>query len=308
MEEIRSEAVDAFRSLPHGGMEIGGVLLGVERSGAVRITARMPVACEHALGPGFVLSPNEEAALAQLLGGTDPRLAGLRPVGWYRSRTRGDASLPERDRKLHARYFPEPWQVLLVLRPEASAVAKAVFFARTAESELAAGEEFVLAPVVRNSAPRRVPALEVTAPLKPVSPAEIPVSRERARTAPSRPADGRWLAVSFALLMLLFATAGFIDGHRPAPAGPPALGLLALDVKGQLRITWDRNSQPARESSRAVMEIADGGNITALHLDHASIVQGSVAYVRRSSRVDVQMRVFRGRTEVEERAVFLGTP
>src|SRR3954471_17718091 len=79
MEEIRVQAVNGFNSFGHGGLEIGGVLYGDRRGDLVRVLAAAELPCDHALGPGFVLSPKDEAAFRELM----KPAGGLRAVGWY---------------------------------------------------------------------------------------------------------------------------------------------------------------------------------------------------------------------------------
>jgi hypothetical protein len=63
LDDIRLAVVDAFFSLPRGGAEIGGLLMGTSRKGLITITAYAPLECEHAHGPSFTLSANDEARL-----------------------------------------------------------------------------------------------------------------------------------------------------------------------------------------------------------------------------------------------------
>ncbi|HVX67728.1 MAG TPA: hypothetical protein VHA11_14045 [Bryobacteraceae bacterium] len=313
LEQLRAEAVDAFRAVPHGGMETGGVLFGVRQAGTLRIMAQVPLACEHAHGPGFVLSANDENALREVLRGTDPRVAGLRPLGWYRSRTRGDVPLSARDLDLHAKYFPEPWQIVLVLRPEGSAIARGAFFARAAEGGLAAGEEVVIAPAARRKY-EDAPDLRVL-PAPPRNPGivrdgtpqrDVPGFVARAEESSRHPAPWRWMLATLLSLCLAAVFAGVSYGTRTAPAGSPDIRLRAMDVHGQLMITWDRRARPALQARRAVLEIADGGRRTTVDLDHESVIRGSVAYVRQSGRVDLRMKVYSSGGAVEERVLFLG--
>src|SRR6478672_10341107 len=67
LDDIRLAVMDAFFSLPRGGAEIGGILLGRHENGRVVINDSMPLNCEHAFGPSFVLSPRDFASLEQLL-------------------------------------------------------------------------------------------------------------------------------------------------------------------------------------------------------------------------------------------------
>jgi proteasome lid subunit RPN8/RPN11 len=132
LDDIRLSVVDAFFSLPRGGAEIGGILLGNFRSGRLTITGYAGLDCEHAYGPSFTLSPPDEARLKTLLaqhsGGPD----GMRPVGWYHSHTRSEIFLSEADLKIHNQYFPESWQVALVIKPHTFQPARIGYFFREA--------------------------------------------------------------------------------------------------------------------------------------------------------------------------------
>src|SRR5438874_10894513 len=67
LDKIRGETVDGLHRLPHGGIEVGGVLFGSRTEGGVRILAHRPLEIEYAVGPGFLLSENDEAALKRLI-------------------------------------------------------------------------------------------------------------------------------------------------------------------------------------------------------------------------------------------------
>ena len=146
MEQVRRQVLEAFFAVPRGGAEAGGVLYGSREGGRVRITAFRPLECEHRGGPSFTLSPADHARLAQLVAAP----GGLTvAVGWYHSHTRSEILLSPEDLELHARYFPEPWQVALVLRPGAM-VTRAGFFVRDADGVLKADAsplEFVVQPL-----------------------------------------------------------------------------------------------------------------------------------------------------------------
>ena len=164
MEEIAGEVVDGFKKVPHGGIEAGGVLFGEGDKHLVRILAARPIPCEHATGPSFVLSEKDQQELAALLEGaaTDPELKGLAPVGWYQARTRSDLRLEPAAAALHERFFPEPWQILLQLKPSAERIIQAGIFARRPDGTLPAEPGFVdekpafRPPLIRRPAP--VPA------------------------------------------------------------------------------------------------------------------------------------------------------
>src|SRR5436309_13299440 len=84
LDDIRLAVTDAFFSLPRGGAEIGGILLGTEENGRVTITESVSLPCEHAYGPSFVLSPRDHVALTELLAELrkNPKAT---PVGWWHS-------------------------------------------------------------------------------------------------------------------------------------------------------------------------------------------------------------------------------
>ena len=144
LDQIRVVVMDAFFAIPRGGLEIGGVLFGRYRDGLLRIEAFRMLECEHAAGPSFTLSEADHVRLRDLL--SSAATEGLQPVGWFRSRTRSEIALCDADAALHDAYFPEPWQVMLVLRPEVTRPTRAAFFARVDGSLSMSASEFVVEP------------------------------------------------------------------------------------------------------------------------------------------------------------------
>jgi proteasome lid subunit RPN8/RPN11 len=138
MDDIRLAVTDAFFSLPRGGAEIGGILLGTFENGRLVISDYAALDCEHAYGPSFVLSPPDEARLAAMLSAQAGRTGGCRPVGWYHSHTRTEIFLSDGDLALHKRFFPESWQVALVMKPHTFQPARIGFFFRQADGSIQA--------------------------------------------------------------------------------------------------------------------------------------------------------------------------
>ncbi|MGO4882079.1 MAG: hypothetical protein ACLP59_14800 [Bryobacteraceae bacterium] len=132
MDEIDMRAAEGYQRMRHGGVEVGGVLFGFQKKGALRIVAARALECEYSNGPRFVLSPRDEAALAAMLRtyAGDPQLADLEPVGFYHSNTREEIKLSEVDLRLFERFFPKAWQVALVVRPANLAPTRMGFFVR----------------------------------------------------------------------------------------------------------------------------------------------------------------------------------
>lgn len=156
LDDIRLAVMDAFFSLPRGGAEIGGILLGYFRDGGLRILDYRPLDCEHATGPSFTLSERDRARLAELLAEAAKGPPERQPVGWYHSHTRSEIFLSEADREIHLQYFLQPWQTALVLRPHIFHPAKAAFFFRNADGSMGeevADREFVLEALAVRPAP-----------------------------------------------------------------------------------------------------------------------------------------------------------
>ena len=180
LDDIRLAVVDAFFSLPRGGAEIGGILLGKFEDGKLLILDYAPLDCEHALGPSFNLSPKDEGLLGQMLASAVKHPNGLRPVGWYHSHTRTEICLTDADLQIHNRYFPETWQVALVLRPSTFHATRAGFFFREADGSIFAQstrQEFALEPLPIHAVPVSAPVasfpsdymLETRGPVIPVT-------------------------------------------------------------------------------------------------------------------------------------------
>ncbi len=326
LEQIRGWAADGYRALAHGGLEVGGVLFGRHNANLVQITMALPLKSEHAFGPGFVLSERDEAALEQLIDSAaeNPDLAGLEPVGWYRSRTRAEALLTDRDLRLHAAHFPQDWQVVLVVRPDEGAAMRAAFFTRNAEgsfSEQSDSGEFTIEPrpatkvVELRPEPQRTAVAGVDrrpALVEPERPAVAAATFAPAFAADSEPVlqqRGRaWLLLSGALVVL---AAGFGAGNwyaSPKPAtAPPALGLRLHDSDGQLLVSWERTAAALEKANRAVLEFIEPGGKTEALLDLATLRSGTFTYARRAERVDVGLAVYPARGQpIHEYASFLG--
>ena len=118
LAEIAEIAVSGYSRYPWGGVEIGGVVFGTREAGAVQIHSFREAECEHHYGPAFHLSKKDYDAFEDLLAAaaTDEKLARLTPVGWYQSVSRHDGGLSEHARALFQRFFPEPWQIAIVVR------------------------------------------------------------------------------------------------------------------------------------------------------------------------------------------------
>ena len=170
LDDIRLSVTDAFFSLPRGGAEIGGILLGAWQEGRLTISDYAALDCEHALGPSFTLSLSDETRLQELIRAAGA--AGARVVGWYHSHTRTGVLLSDTDLTIHNRFFPEPWQVALVVKPHTFEPMRGGFFFRGPGGIIhssASYREFLIEPVPMRQVPRAVPMEPPVQPLRPVA-------------------------------------------------------------------------------------------------------------------------------------------
>jgi hypothetical protein len=136
LESMATEAMEGFTKLPSGGPELGGVLYGTKTGNRVRILANRAIPCEHAHGPAFTLSEHDQEGLENLLGETSERNVGLVPVGWYHTAYQ-ELRPAAGSAALHNRWFPEPWQLVMVLRRERRRPVRVGMFQRDANGALA---------------------------------------------------------------------------------------------------------------------------------------------------------------------------
>jgi proteasome lid subunit RPN8/RPN11 len=320
LDDIRIQAVDAFHMLSRGGVEVGGVLYGAVEEGApatVRVSAFRPLECEHLSGPSFVLSRRDQEGLLRMLGDRELSRQCLVPVGWYHSHTRGDTTLRETDLTIYNRYFPEAWQIALVLRPEKMLPARCAVFFRMPDGSIrpdAPLAELELNPIARRArlaAARssEAPAVESEWNGAPVSveaePGLAPVEEPGRRKPEAARLSWKWVAV---ILFLAAASVAFV-ARAYWHTGDTSLSLRALDYAGQLRIDWNFRAQGIRDGEGAILDITDGEEQTSIALERADLLQGSVTYARKTGRIVARIRLRQpdGAT-LEEITRFIGPP
>jgi proteasome lid subunit RPN8/RPN11 len=161
LDDIRLMITDAFFSLAKGGLEVGGVLLGRFDGQRLSVMDYVPLECEHAYGPSFTASLNDEAHLRDLLASLPASHPGLQVVGWYHSHTRSGIHLSDEDLDLYNSFFPEPWHVALVIKPHTFDPPRIGFFFREADGTVYAKEsykELTLEPLPMRQIPMNAPA------------------------------------------------------------------------------------------------------------------------------------------------------
>jgi hypothetical protein len=330
MDGIHAEVSEAFYSVPHGGAETGGVLYGTRDDFSLRIATARALPCEHAFGPSFRLSPNDVKRLEALIEAPrlDRSLSGLEAVGWYHSHTRSDLQLTDTDIEMHRRYFPEAWQVALLLRPALMQPTRVGYFQTDDAGQMSGPhqEGTITAAGAKKgqhatgpARPRRQPALEP----EPAPTAEG-VEPERAGREPEReiapvflPQEAHrsraWIWAVAAIAVCAGAAAiwaPWSNLEKSAPNSSARLGLRTTDrAGGEVEVEWDADSTAIRGARNGTLEIADGPDRQSVLLDTAFLNSGTVTYARHTQVVRFHLTVVRadGRTE-EQYGTLIGNP
>jgi proteasome lid subunit RPN8/RPN11 len=155
------------------------LLLGRYTSGRLSILSYRPLECEHAFGPSFTLSERDYARLQEMLAAVYARPGDPQPVGWYHSHTRTEIFLSDVDREIHDRFFSQPWQVALVLKPHTFHPTRAGFFFRESDGHIHGEKsyrEILLNPLPLVPVSPSPPAAPLAAPIRgPQSEAKRPM-------------------------------------------------------------------------------------------------------------------------------------
>jgi proteasome lid subunit RPN8/RPN11 len=323
LERIRASVTDAFYSMPRGGLETGGVLFGTRDGDTITILDHRVLECEHARGPSYALSENDLARLAELLAGAgnQPELRGMEALGWYHSHTRSEMFLSEADLAMHNRYFPEPWQLALVVRPYHGRPAHAGFFFRERDGSIRTNQsyqEFLLKPmpvkpreeaaVVPAAIPEPEPAPPVhldTAQYEPApepgdpyrqkrlspEPEPLPIPRSMTELPPPPRFTFAWIAA--AVILILAAVSWFAHPalEKLLTHEPESLNLDALDINGHLWVRWNANARAVMTAEAGTLEVKQGAARSVIGLSAARLRQGGITIPRRTERVDLRLSV-----------------
>jgi hypothetical protein len=173
--EIDFAVSEGYRRIPHGGIEMGGLLFGRRFTEGVRIEAFRPIECEHAMGPSFKLSERDLSALREQIERTpsDPELGGLETLGWFIAHTRGPLQLTETEAQLFEEFLPGPGMLTVLVKPEKFKPTLFAFLVRKRDGrvDLNGSDRAVILPLPGRAG--RSPA--VSAPAAPVPAVEAPV-------------------------------------------------------------------------------------------------------------------------------------
>lgn len=251
---LRQAVTEAFEASMPVGLELAGILYGRRAGNVLRLSAWRAIPAEVRSQPALPMSPEEAALYTELVSDylSDIELRTLQPVGWFRSRTRGMASLSPEDARACATLFGDQVSLALILRPSTQRPMTAAFFHVQDETENEASRRGVevrwlaskalagsFAPAI-GLAPASTSAeessAEETAPAPAVGldqPVAIPLKKPRRGLSPV------WqrIAIGAIAAMALVATtvSAYLIMDRP-------LRLDAAVREGKLLVTWNPNA------------------------------------------------------------------
>ena len=346
IDGVSPDILRGLGALKRRGAEVGGLLLGRREDGSrpkVIVEDFAPVPSEYLTGPSYNLSENDLVAFEAALERWKSGAAGpLTVVGFYRSHTRDELYMDDADLALARRYFPEPGNVFLLVKPFATRPSIAGFFFWEGgeiyressylqfpfdRRELGGGERLPAPPPPppRAVQPERAPlplytpaliaAEEPSQPAVATSSLSILSAPQDAAMEPNKP-QWRWLLapgfLAIALVIGFFAYRNLDNAKAsasilsPLPALP--LKLSVSERKGQLDVTWDRNAPAVANGKHGVLSIADGVNRQDLELSGPQLRYGRVLYSRLSGDVNLRLEVFpEGQASVVESIRIIST-
>jgi len=178
MEELRALLCDELHRLSRGGGDVAGVLFGVSRDAAIRVMTWRAISRQASEEQSPRMSRHDRAEMVRVLGmaASDPAMQGYEPLGWFVSHADGGTGLTSADIDLFENFFPNSWQVTLLLRRGPGGTARAGFFVREQDGSLrpeASYRELFVQPV------RRVPGMAGRSSLSAVAPTQEPAPQDR---------------------------------------------------------------------------------------------------------------------------------
>ena len=318
VDALLPEVMRGFAAVRKRGAEVGGVLIGSIEQGAtgeptiVRIEDFEPVECAYKRGPSYLLTDEESARFEDACQRWQPHPSRANyAVGYFRGHTRDGLWLSAEDVELLERYFPQPEQVALLIKPLGTKASQAAFFFR---------EDGALEPDTARTFPfRRRELTGEEAPHRPLTGGPITGREPRARNSPGpesmggnaveeqagegpEHARGRvptwmWIPLSFVFLLLGvllgFQAAMTVSTRASANAGAEfSLALTVAKTGDNLTVRWNREAPAIRGAQRGVLEIDDGAYSKPVELDAANLQNGSIVYRNTSETVRFRLSVY----------------
>ena len=304
MEQIARAAELGSAGFAHGGVEIRGILNGSIQRRTIVIESWTPFPHEPDYGHG--LSEMGRTKLLSIVGssGANPARSGT-AVGWVISHTRGEPSPEAAEIELFNEFFPQPWQLLLVVSPMADRAAHAAFFLRDASGTLNTQRPYRELQIRPNGLESKVAAMEP-------NPGEVTPNQDTSADAASDDASSgrsplRWAWLALPALAILAAIIAYRTWFRPVTAEEtPDLSI--TDTNRELVIRWNTPVSILSDAGRGELSIRDGATDKTIPLAKSELRHGSVTWARQSADVRVHLGIWHGGREANAVAQFFGPP
>jgi hypothetical protein len=289
VDRLSLEAMEAFKSVPRRGLEIGGVLLGSirrARDGQTRISVEdyAEVPSEHRSGPSYQLSAADLDALDRACK-TNPRA-----VGMYRTATKSETiCLHQDDTNLFERNFSSVAAVFLLVHP---ATRTAAFCLKGPEG-LAVAHEFPFHAAELASGSTESENADPEQPTATVGRSSSARVRVWSVRAAALLLGGALGALGWRWLQPRAPTA--VPVHTAAVQPTVDTGHVGLNVSRDgrmLRLAWDHHAAAIREADHALLHILDGNHQTDLKLAPNELQDGTLSYWPDSADVTFRLEVF----------------
>jgi hypothetical protein len=310
VELMGHEVKRAFESVPAHSVEIGGLMLGkagFASNPVIEITNFEPFLSEYRPDHKFILSESDERKLEKILAAHAGNPAGgLKVVGFYRSHIREGLSLSQHDVSLAQKYFNDPTQVFLLIKPSDDGSSTAGFFFWD-NHRIDSQFSYMEFPFET----RQLAAANQT-PIV-AEPAEPKEQEERARPIEqpmpwldelaleeTDPHSIRWFWYPLAaVLMIVLGVAGYWTYTKwnapPAESVASDSQALALQVErkgGDLRVNWNQHSFAIARAAEGTLVIRDGDlSEQQLRFDLDQLRHGSILYTPSSPTVQFRLEV-----------------
>ncbi len=305
---ILAEGVRGLGLMRRRGVEVGGILCGSIEAGErtiIRVEQTVPVPCEYAFGPSYVLSGNDRQAFRRAL-------VQARAVGFYRSDTRDSGAATDADLALLREMFGAAESVALILKPRILETSLARCCVQHG-GRFSDTNDVGFRPEPRISGPGN--GAGAPPPRGAAAPVEVPEAGEAPPeevplpsflcVPPPRRILPRWHSwwIQAPLLMALLGAAGMLgylaaarfpfERASVAAAGDPySFSLAAVQEGRTLMLTWNRGARAVVSARRGVLAIADGGVTRTIELTPLQLREGAFRFEGDTDDLQVRLELF----------------
>ena len=306
MEEIARAVELGSPEFAHGGVEIRGILFGSLQRRSIVIESWAPFACEQPCGAQ--LSETDSAKLLGVIGSSaaNPSRSGT-PVGWMVSHTSGEMTPALPEVELFHEFFPQPWQVLLVVSPMPGRTAQAAFYLRDAGGVLNTARPY-RGLVIRPDGNAPSAAASETRPAADTSAAAPEAEPAPPEEGARRRSPWRWLWLAVPALAVLAAVVTAVLWLRPAPPPEETPDLAIIDVNHEMVIRWTTPVSIVRDAVRGELSIRDGADEKTVPLVKSDLRHGSLTWARHGNDMRVNLRIWHGSRQANAVAQYFGPP